>query len=201
MAIQNFHLANFMQNLRDGVRPNQFYVDLALPAALQSLITNVGESQNKIRFLCKASSIPASTVGEIAVPFRGQTFKLPGDRTFQDWEITVLNDKDFLLRDMFEQWSDMTVGHSQADRFDTGSDARDFMGSGEVNQLDRNGNVLKTYSMIGAWPGEISAIPVDMTSTDSIEEFTVSLKVQWWESRTTRNNSATSFGESGSSIL
>ena len=54
--------------------------------------------------MCKAAQLPASNIAEIPVPFRGRVLKVAGDRTFDPWTITVINDTDFKIRTAFEKW-------------------------------------------------------------------------------------------------
>lgn len=192
--VQNFHLQNFMSIVKDGARPNQFYVDLSLPSALLGNITNAAQAENRMKFYIKATSIPAMDIGEVQIPFRGGQFKLAGDKTFADWTVTVVNDTDFLIRDAFERWNDMIVGNVNRDSA-VEDDPMAYMSNGTVAQLSRNGSTLKTYLMTGCWPKSIGEISLDMGSTDTIEEFTVTFAMQWWESSTSRNNtSGDSFG-------
>jgi hypothetical protein len=44
------------------------------------------------------------TLGVIEVPFRGRRIKVPGDRTFADWTVTVINDEDQAMRKAFSNW-------------------------------------------------------------------------------------------------
>ena len=83
-----------------GARPNLFEVELAFPDAVA--IDN--DVLQKARFLVKAAALPASTIAPIDVPFRGRILKIAGDRTFETWTITVINDTDFSLRSAFEKW-------------------------------------------------------------------------------------------------
>ena len=82
-----------------GARPNQFKVTMPFPGYAQ-----VGGEIEDLAFLCRATVIPAMTVGNINVPFRGRQIKIAGDRTFEDWNVTVINDTDFKLRNAFERW-------------------------------------------------------------------------------------------------
>jgi hypothetical protein len=54
-----------------------------------------------------------------------------------------------------------------------------------VEQLDKNGDILKKYDIRGAFPTNISAIEVSYDTFDTIEEFTVEFQLQYWESNTT----------------
>ncbi len=175
-----------------GVRPNLFEVTLNFPngtgqnlsfmsndsnptAAEQSLTTN-GVADD-VPFLVKAAALPASNISPVEVPFRGRILKVAGERTFDTWTVTVLNDADFKIRTSFEEWmngiSRLTNGSGEVNPADYTADAA-------VDQLDRNGSVLRRYNFAGVFPTNVSEIPLSMDTTDTIEEFTVEFQVLYW---------------------
>jgi len=157
-----------------GARPNLFEVELAFPDAVA--IEN--DVLQKARFLVKAAALPASTIAPIDVPFRGRILKIAGDRTFETWTITVINDTDFALRSAFEKWMNTINKMSDA----TGVvDPEAYQKDATVKQLDRDGSVLRSYKFWDIFPTNISTIDVSYETTDTIEEFTVEMQVQWWE--------------------
>jgi hypothetical protein len=142
-----------------GTRSNLFEVELAFPSAIN--VDNV--VLDKSRFL--------------EVAFRGRTLKLAGDRSFESWTITVINDTDFAIRSAFEQW--MNYINRLSDN--TGqTDPTQYEADAYVHQLNRDGSILRSYHMYDLFPTSISSIPLDY-GTDSIQEFTVELQVHWWE--------------------
>tara|TARA_R100000781_G_scaffold113780_1_gene83038 strand:- start:768 stop:1361 length:594 start_codon:yes stop_codon:yes gene_type:complete len=157
-----------------GARPNLFEVELAFPNAVA--IDN--DVLQKSRFLVKAAALPASTIAPIDVPFRGRILKIAGDRTFETWTITVLNDTDFSIRSAFEKWMNVINRMSDA----TGVvDPEAYQKDAVVKQLDRDGSVLRSYKFWDIFPTNISTIDLSYETTDTLEEFTVELQVQWWE--------------------
>ena len=80
-----------------GARNNLFEVELAFPDAVR--IDN--DVLEKSRFLVKAAALPASTIAAIDVPFRGRILKVAGDRTFETWTITIINDENFTILNKF----------------------------------------------------------------------------------------------------
>ena len=77
-----------------GARPNLFQVDLtSFPGS-----DDTNYDSDSFSVLCKAAQLPASNVASIDVPFRGRIFKVAGDRTFDTWTVTVINDNDFVIR-------------------------------------------------------------------------------------------------------
>ena len=157
-----------------GARPNLFEVELAFPDAVA--IDN--DVLQKARFLVKAAALPASNIAPIEIPFRGRILKIAGDRTFQTSTITVINDTDFSIRSAFEKW--MNVINKMSDA--TGQvDPEEYQKDAVVKQLDRDGSVLRSYKFWDIFPTNISTIDLSYETTDTIQEFTVELQVQWWE--------------------
>ena len=157
-----------------GARPNLFEVVLAFPDSAPA-DSNV---LDKARFLVKAAALPASNITPIDIPFRGRILKIAGDRTFDTWTITVLNDTDFSIRSAFEKW--MNTINKLSDN--TGlNDPAAYQADAYVHQLDRNGQTLRTYHFYDLFPTNISAIDLSYDTTDTIQEFTVEMQVHWWE--------------------
>ena len=160
-----------------GARANQFKVTMPFPGYAQ-----VGGEIEDLAFLCRATVIPSMTVGNINVPFRGRQIKIAGDRTFEDWTVTVLNDTDFKLRNAFERWqngiNNMTDNEGLTNPVDYQVDAF-------VDHLDRNGNTIKSYTLRGLYPTIVSAIDLNYETNDVVEEFTATFAYQYFESNTT----------------
>ena len=157
-----------------GARPNLFEVELAFPDAIN--IDN--DVKEKSRFLVKAAALPASNIAPIDINFRGRILKIAGDRTFDTWTITVMNDVDFSIRNAFELW--MNQINKLSDNTGTTNPA-EYQPDAYVHQLDRDGSTLRTYKFHDVFPTNISAQDLSYETTDTIEEFTVELQVQWWE--------------------
>jgi len=167
-----------------GARPNLFEVSIPTPPA------GVAINTPEFRVLCKAAALPASNIASIDVPFRGRIFKVAGDRTFDTWTITVINDQDFLIRDAMEAWMQSIGQYGDASGFTNPSD---YMCNAFVKQFKRGkANVGKdtpflsglevaaTYKFYDIFPTNISAIDLSYDTTDTIEEFTVEFQVQYW---------------------
>jgi len=169
-----------------GARPNLFEVELAFPDAVA--IDN--DVLQKARFLVKAAALPASTIANIDIPFRGRVLKVAGDRTFETWTITVINDTDFAIRSAMEKW--MNIINKMTDA--TGlTNPIDYQKDATVRQLDRDGSVLRSYKFWDIFPTNIAAIDLNYETTDTIQEFTVEMQVHYWEA--IRGTSAQAGGE------
>ena len=158
-----------------GARPNLFEVELAFPEEIA--IDN--DVKEKARFLVKAAALPASNITPIDVNFRGRILKIAGDRTFDTWTITVINDTDFAIRSAFEKW--MNSINRLSDATGTNNPA-DYQEDAYVHQLDRDGSTLRTYRFYDVFPTQISQVDLSYETVDTIQEFTVELQVLYYES-------------------
>ena len=157
-----------------GARPNLFEVELVFPDPIA--IEN--DVKEKSRFLVKAALLPASNITPIEVNFRGRILKIAGDRTFDTWTVTVINDVDFSIRSAMEKWMDFINSMEDA----TGAqDPAAYQPDAYVHQLDRDGSTLRSYKFHDIFPTNISAIDLSYETVDTVEEFTVEFQVQWWE--------------------
>ena len=174
MAVLN--IDDFKAKLKGGgARANLFKATINFPAYAQGDVEITS-------FMCKAAQLPASIMGIIEIPFRGRQLKIAGDRTFETWSPTIINDTDFKVRNAMERWMNGINAHSA----NTGLVApADYSADLIVEQLDRDEAVLKRYNFRGCFPTSISAIDLAYEANDAIEEFTVEFQVQYWESNTT----------------
>ena len=158
-----------------GARPNLFRVTLNFPVY-------AGGSAELTSFMCKGAQLPASTINAVEVPFRGRQLKIAGDRTFEDWSVTVINDTGFEVRNALERWMNGMNGHTANTGF---TNPVLYQADLIVDQLDKDGGVLKSYNFRGAFPNNVSAIDLSYDTVDTIEEFEVAFSIQYWESNTT----------------
>ena len=169
------NIDDFKANLLGGgARANQFRVTVTPPPGIA-----IGLDVRRASFLCRASNLPALSIAEIAVPFRGRNIYIAGDRTFEEtWTTTFMNDTDFMVRNAMELW--MNGINDLADA--TGVTAlADYQTDLQVEQLDRDDTILKSYIFRSAWPTSLSAIDLTNDQADSIETFEVTWRYQHFE--------------------
>jgi len=156
-----------------GARANLFEVVLTFPDVVQPS-TDV---LDKSRFLVKGARLPASNIAQIEVPFRGRALKIAGDRTFDSWTVTVINDTDFAIRSAFENW--MNAINRLSDNTGLVNPA-DYQADCYVYQLDRDGQALRSYRFFDTFPTQVGPIELSYDA-QGIQEFTVELQVQYLE--------------------
>ena len=162
-----------------GARPNPYKVVMPFPGYAQ-----VGGEIEDLAFLCRAASLPGMTINPIPVLFRGRTVNVAGDRpAFAPWELTVYNDTNFKLRNAFERWQNGINNMTDNEGL---TNPADYQVDAFVDQLDRNGATLKSYTLRGAFPSAIGAIGLSYDEAgEGIETFTVTMTYNFFESNTT----------------
>ena len=169
------NIDDFKANLiGGGASANQFRVTITPPPGIA-----IGLDVRRSSFLVTASILPASTLGEIAVPFRGRNIYVTGDRPEPEtWSTTFYNDTDFMIRNAMERWQNGINDYAN----NTGvTAASDYQTDLFVEQLDRDDTVLKTYIFRSAFPSEVGSIELSSDAADSIETFEVSWRYQHFE--------------------
>jgi len=176
-----FNVERFKSALTNGgARPNQFAVQLSFP----TYVTGQALAVARAPFLVSVAELPGQTVNPAIVQYRGREVKFVGDRVYAPWTITVLNDAEMSIRTAFEQWmGGMEDYATKAGRLQPSEYQRDM----QVFQLDRNGNALKSYNIVNAFPVDLSPVALDFGANDQISSFTVTFQYQHF---TTSNNPA-----------
>ena len=183
MAI-NSNVSQFLNKIKQGVKPNMYQVSVNWPDAL---VQGKGTTdKDLVNILCKSAALPASNLGVIEVPFRGRTVKIAGDRTFDTWSATFINDEDMKIRGYFEDWLAKINSHennaSQLFRPQTSSEG--YMANLSVVQLEKNatagGGAIREYTLHHAFPTSVSQIDLAYDSNDQVSEFSVEFQLSYW---------------------
>jgi hypothetical protein len=161
------NIADFKaQMIGGGARPNQFRVELTFP----SFVTLGVIAGQRAQFLCRAASLPASTIETISIPYRGRPVNFAGERSFQPWTVSIYNDTTFNIRNALEQWQS---GIQQYNTTNGRTNPTDYQVDLSVHQLDRNGATIKSYKFTDSFPTNIGAITLDYEQQNAIEQFDV----------------------------
>jgi hypothetical protein len=158
-----------------GARPALFQVAVSPPPAIGLDLT----STRKFEFTARTATLPEMTVGSVEIPYFGRKIKIAGDRTFNDWGVTVMNDEDFGVRAMFEKWSNainrMVTNTRQADII-----IENYKAAVDVIQYSKDGSIIRSYQIVGAFPTAVEAISLDWDTTNQVETFTVGFAYDYW---------------------
>jgi hypothetical protein len=183
-----FNVERFKSALTNGgARPNQFAVQLSFP----TFVTNATLAVARAPFLVSVAELPGQTVNPAIVQYRGREVKFVGDRVYAPWTITVLNDAEMSIRSAMEQW--MNGMEDYANKFGR-LQPSEYQRDMQVFQLDRNGNALKSYNIVNAFPVDLSPVALDFGANDQVSTFTVTFQYQHFTTANNPSGSIVNFG-------
>lgn len=168
-----FNINDIKQNFKlQGARPTLFQVVLPGP--------DQGDIRQKLsisEFVISATTIPESQLGNIAVPYFGRIINFAGDRTYNPWTVSVMNDEDFKVRDALETWSDLINGkQSNLRNFEQDT----YKVNAQVRQFDKQGSVIREYEFVGLYPSIIEPINLNWRDVNQFENFNVQFIYDYW---------------------
>ena len=180
------NLTSFKSKIGYGIRPNLFMVSVTDLGDNLDSDSAVKGTDADFTFLCRSAGIPASTIGTVEVPFRGRVIKLPGDRTFESWTVTVMADESMDVRAYFEKWMNKLNKHENGAGY-----TDEYAATLRVSQLQRGTTVgtdlkdphsiVRSYDFIHAFPTNIAQIDLSYDNNNTIAEYTVEFQYDWWE--------------------
>ena len=182
------NLTSFKSKIGYGIRPNLFMVQVTDLEDNLDDSAKVKGTDADFTFLCRSAGIPASTIGTVEVPFRGRVIKLPGDRTFESWTVTVMADESMDVRAYFEKWMNKLNKHENGAGY-----TDDFAATLRVSQLQRGTStadalkdphkIVRSYEFINAFPTNIAQIDLSYDNNNTVAEYTVEFQYDWWEAK------------------
>jgi hypothetical protein len=157
----SFNINSFKSNglVYGGSRPALFDITLTPPTGLTS-----STNSSKITVLCRAASLPPSNLGTVRIPYFGRSVPIAGDRDFPDWSVTILNDEDFVVRAIFEKWSNRINSLVGNIRIPNNGAMEDYMVDATINQYGKDGTPIRSYDFVNMYPNTVEAIPLDWES-------------------------------------
>ena len=191
MADTFFNITSFRENLNSGARPNLFRINLNAPTGVDDPEGILGSS-GRFSFLCRSAAIPSYTIGVIEVPFRGRRIKVPGDRTFAEWTVTVINDDKQALRKAFDNWMKYINNPNGEEAIRPAGESTanevDYRTTIDIDHFRSDGTVSRNYKLYDAFPTDISAIDLSYDTTDAIQEFTVTFQYHYLDAGSTSDS-------------
>ena len=149
--------------------------DLARPNLFEVEIPYLGRN---FSFKCKAAPMPAGIVEKVPVGYMNRKINLAGDRTFDDWTVTIYNDDAHTTRQEIVDWQG--ICHGQGNEI-TGGTPAEYKKTAIVRQYHRDGKtVTKEITITGLWPTNVGEVQMDWDSNNEIETFEVTFAMDWW---------------------
>lgn len=177
-------ISDFLANVPGGgYRPNRYNVVLTFPDG----VANAIQASTKIGFTCKTAALPSSTMGIVELPYMGRMAKVPGDKVWDDWTVSIILDTDFISRGVFESWHDLILGFSSNVASNGFANPSNAFAAAQVHALDRYDQQVQTYEIEGMWPTNVGEIALGYDSNDQVAEMSVTFAINGWKSKSTPN--------------
>lgn len=181
--------------LNRGARANLFEINIPFPSLINSSDLPT-DATGTTKVLCKAAAVPGFTVGTIEVPFRaGRRIKIPGDRTFADWTVTIINDENQSLRRAFNAWVNL-ISKGNYDS-QTKATVQDYYKDITCVHLKGDNTISRQYKLNDSFVTDVSAVDLSFDSTDTLSEFTVNFQYHYLQA----GNATDAFGEASDMTL
>lgn len=165
-TIDNFRAA---LNRRGGPsRQHRWQVVINIPTFAGSQ-----EDSRDLSLMALTTQTPVMRLGQMDLTWGGRIIPLPGDREFEMIPITFIATESHFEHDIFERWQEAANGSlSNA----ATQSLNDILRSVEMQLLDGQDNVVKTYTLRDAWPQEVGQIELDQQAQNSFGQFTVNMQ-------------------------
>lgn len=137
---------------------------------------NIPTLDKNFKFRCKAANIPAGTVGVIELGYQNRKIKIAGDRTYDEWTVTVYNDDGHASREAFVEWQSLAAGTGTEI---SGSTPDVYKNTALVTQFDRNGIETAEYTISQIWPTNVGEISFDWDSNDELQTFEITFAIDY----------------------
>jgi hypothetical protein len=181
---------SFMTNFDGGSRPNLYTFVMACPG-----LAALNPSFAQLQFFCRSTQLPSSILGEITIPYLGRQAKYPGDRTFEDFTITIINTQNMQLRRVFEFWNEQF--NTYAGNASAFPNPRQIFGSAVVTQLDKAYRPARAYQFFDMFPRDVSSIDLSYDGNDTVSEFTVTFGYSYFINDNSPTQSSAGIGGQG----
>jgi hypothetical protein len=159
---------------------NLFDISIPTPAP--------GNLGSLLKFRGKGTQLPSSELGTIEVPYRGRRLKVPGQRTFSEWSVTIMETEGMEVRSALETWMESLDGAATAQR-----DASKIT-NGSVAVLKSNGITPSIKFLLwGLFPTSISNVELSFDEQTAPLEYSVTFQYSYHtiESASKSNQSST----------
>jgi len=173
-------ISEFRSEIAGGVqRQNKWQVTIPFPA-----FAGDGNDSRTVSILARTTKTPDFTIGEIEIPYFGRTLYMAGDRVYDPIDISFIGTTAKQERDAFERWVEAFNGSDSNTA--TAGPLSDKLADIQIDLLDEAGAVVKSYTLVSAWPQNMIGYDLDATSADTLAEYTVTFRYDNLSSNTSR---------------
>ena len=119
----------------------------------------------------KGTQLPSADINVMEIPYKGRKVKIPGERTFAEWTVTIMETADMNVRRKFEQWVSVMDSEDQIKR-NTAA-----LSTIKVTLLKPdNATPSIEYTLYGAFPSSIASVDLSFDEQTAPLEYSVTFQ-------------------------
>lgn len=154
-----------LENVRAYSNPARVYLWLVeIPDAPTSGSAGgrTGESNRSLSFQARKANIPEVSTEEITIPWMNAEFYVAGKTKYSEATLEFEENTALEIRKILEAWRVLiydNIGGGSAPP----STYKRYI---DITLMDGDGNDIKTFRLVGAWPKTINALDLDYSSNE-----------------------------------
>ena len=138
------------------------------------------DADNTFEFMCKGVQLPSQNLGVVIVNYFGRPVKLPGDRTYEELTMTIINDEGHSVRNRLENWMH-TINDVQQNKRATDTDRSDYVSDLEIQTFNKEGEESGSpWKFVNCFPITVDQVDLAWDANDQIMEFTTTWVYDYW---------------------
>lgn len=138
----------------------------------------------------KMGSVPSRRINTLNVNFLSFPFNVPMEADYPEstsFPVTFYCDKYYILRDIFERWSDSTYNEhniSTSTNFNNCNVELSLLDNSDANSGLENMRIIKKITLFGCFPNNIGSLSYDTSSNGDVVTINANLTFQYLTSET-----------------
>lgn len=154
---------DILSKVKTGIARTNLY-SVSIPTKLADLDFNA-----------KGSQLPSSELGTIEIPYHGRKLKIPGQRTFAEWTITIMEDSNMTVRKAIEAWIN-SIDNAETGKLGIGSA---IFSDIKVTLLNTQGGAAMSYTLYGAYPSNMASVELSYDEQTAPLEYQVTFNYSY----------------------
>jgi len=122
----------------------------------------------------KGAQLPTAEMGIMEIPYKGRKVKIPAERSFTEWTVTVMETNDMNVRRSFEKWMSVMDAEDEIKRNTAALSTIDV-----ILLKGDNSTPSITYTLYGAFPSSLASVDLSFDEQTAPLEYSVTFQYSY----------------------
>lgn len=158
-------LSNFIQGFKNPAKTNMYKLVFRQGGDGRAVLPQ------GLEIRAKGAQLPTADLNVMEIPYKGRKVKIPAERTFAEWTVTIMETADMNVRKQLEAWMSVL---DQEDAV-----ARDTAALADIDCIllkPDNSTPSITYTLYGAFPSSIASVDLSFDEQTAPLEYSVTFQ-------------------------